>query len=406
MTNHRSTNSPSQQEKTCCDGDCVSQSSPSQQLSESYCSDTVKTRGSATSPSTPNSTEQTEQAGYYIYRFVSGWIDSTLGKIPQVTTTLKPIDHVGHWAMRWGVGRSIFRITPGIYAVGFPCKTSPLLVSANYKFSFDCLRSALKGVDAWVLVIDTKGINVWCAAGKGTFGTEEIVRRCKQHQPEQLVSHRTIILPQLAAPGVAGYKVEQETGFKVIYGPIKAADLKQFLAADMKATEQMRKVNFTFWDRIVLTPVEISGLSKYTLYFCFALFLLSGIGADVFSFSAAWHRGIAAIGATLTGVISGCVLTPAFLPWLPARSFAAKGAMLGIVPATILALGPYKTDSIGAIVALFLLIASISSFTAMNFTGSTTYTSQSGVEKEMRFALPCQGLAMFVAALLWIVAAF
>ena len=70
-----------------------------------------------------------------------------------------------------------YRVEPGLYAVGSPTADSPVLVSANYKMSFDRLRSALPGVDAWILVLDTKGINVWCAAGKGTFGTDELVRR-------------------------------------------------------------------------------------------------------------------------------------------------------------------------------------------------------------------------------------
>ena len=43
--------------------------------------------------------------------------------------------------------------------------------------SFDALRSCLGGLDAWILVLDTEGINVWCSAGKGSFGTAELVSR-------------------------------------------------------------------------------------------------------------------------------------------------------------------------------------------------------------------------------------
>jgi hypothetical protein len=42
----------------------------------------------------------------------------------------------------------------------------------------------------------------------------------------------------------------------------------------------------------------------------------------------------------------------------------------------------------------------------MNFTGSTPYTSPSGVEKEMRKAMPLQALAGLVSIILWIGAAF
>lgn len=354
----------------------------------------------------PPQAVQPEIAGYTIYPFVSGWLDTGVGKVPQVNTKLGWADRRGRWAMRWGIGREHYAITPGLYAVGQPDGDSPLLVSANYKLSFDCLRSALKGENAWLLVLDTKGVNVWCAAGKGTFGTEEIIRRCRQHRLSELLRHHTMIVPQLGAPGVAAYKVKQETGFQISYGPVRATDLKAFLAADQQATAQMRQVTFTTWERLILTPVEITIMRKTILIAILVLFILSGIGSDIFSFAAAWHRGLAAVCAALIGVLTGSVLTPVLLPWIPTRAFAAKGALLGLISATVLALGPYRTAGPGGWSCLYLTVLAVSSYTAMNFTGSTTFTSPSGVEKEMRYAIPCQAVAILVAGLIWIGAAF
>jgi hypothetical protein len=42
----------------------------------------------------------------------------------------------------------------------------------------------------------------------------------------------------------------------------------------------------------------------------------------------------------------------------------------------------------------------------MNFTGSTPYTSPSGVEKEMRKAIPLQALAALIAVAAWVGAGF
>ena len=70
-----------------------------------------------------------------------------------------------------------YTVEPGLYAVGKPDERSPVLVTANYKLSFDKLRNELTGRNVWILVLDTKGINVWCSAGKGTFGTMELVGR-------------------------------------------------------------------------------------------------------------------------------------------------------------------------------------------------------------------------------------
>ena len=86
-------------------------------------------------------------------------------------------DQLDHFLARWGFNREGHRVEPGLFRLGNPTPDSAVFASANYTLSFDALRSALAGTDAWILVLDTKGINVWCAAGKGTFGTEELVRK-------------------------------------------------------------------------------------------------------------------------------------------------------------------------------------------------------------------------------------
>ena len=83
-----------------------------------------------------------------------------------------------------------YKISPGLYAVGNPDHTSPVLVSANYKLTFDKMRKELSELDCWLLILDTKGINVWCAAGKGTFGTNELVRRISKTRLSKIVSHK------------------------------------------------------------------------------------------------------------------------------------------------------------------------------------------------------------------------
>ena len=81
-----------------------------------------------------------------------------------------------HFLARWAINRGGHRVAPGLYALGNPTADSPVFVSANYTLSFDALREALAGMAGYILVLDTQGINVWCAAGKGTFGTDELVR--------------------------------------------------------------------------------------------------------------------------------------------------------------------------------------------------------------------------------------
>ncbi|MCP4566261.1 MAG: acetyl-CoA synthase subunit gamma, partial [FCB group bacterium] len=135
--------------------------------------------------------------------WIAGTIKTIVSEINVVKTKLEFSDRLGGCKVRWGMGRMSYIISPGLYAVGSPSDKSPVFVTANFKLSFDHLRSELTGINGWILVLDTKGINVWCAAGKGTFGTDELVHRIRETQLEKVISHRRLILPQLGAPGVA-----------------------------------------------------------------------------------------------------------------------------------------------------------------------------------------------------------
>jgi hypothetical protein len=279
-------------------------------------------------------------------------------------------------------------------------------VTANYKLTFDHLRKALSSVSAWILVLDTHGINVWCAAGKDLFSTDEVVRRINRSEVKKVVAHDRLILPQLAATGVAAHEVKKQSGFKVIYGPVRCKDLPKFITGGFKPEPSMRKVTFNTIDRVILTPVELSHLPKPSLWIFLAVFLISGIGTHVFSFSAAWLRGIMLAAAYAAGILAGAVATPALLPWIPGRSFALKGAITGVLSALgIVALFRSDLQLLSAL-ALMLWTTAVSSYLAMNFTGSTPYTSPSGVEKEMRKAIPMQAAALLVSVVAWVASAF
>jgi hypothetical protein len=168
-------------------------------------------------------------------------------EIRKTSSTITWANRWDHWLARWRFKRTGHRVEPGLYALGGPAKDSPVFVSANYTLSFDDLRCALIGQSAYILVLDTKGINVWCAAGKGTFGTDELVQRIQTTRLADVVKHRVLILPQLGAPGVAAHEVQQRAGFKVEYGPVRAADLPAYLQTH-KATAEMRRVRFGLWD--------------------------------------------------------------------------------------------------------------------------------------------------------------
>jgi hypothetical protein len=339
-----------------------------------------------------------------------GWIVGQVGvrqrMYPTVSTVLDWPDRLGSWKARWSIGRMRYRVEPGLYATGNPTDKSPVFVSANYKMSFDRLRAQLGGMDSWILVLDTKGVNVWCAAGKGTFGTDELVARTEAVGLARIVSHRRLILPQFGAVGVSAHEVKRRSGFRVIYGPVRAEDLPQFMRNKMKATPEMRQVQFDFRDRIVLAPTDIVGGAKYALMVAIALLFASGFGDGGYSTQRIATSGMYNALLLIIAYLAAAVLPAALLPWLPGRAFSAKGAWLGIVLVGALAVfaavfpGVFRNWFI--VGAWLCLIPALTSFMAMNFTGSSTYTSLSGVKKEMRVAVPLQ-VACAVSGLgLWI----
>jgi hypothetical protein len=150
-------------------------------------------------------------------------------EIRTTTSTLTFPNRLDHFLARWGVNRMGHIVEPGLYRLGNPTPDSLVFVSANYTLSFDAVRFALAGTDCYILVLDTKGINVWCAAGKGTFGTKELVRRITSSGLANIVRHRTLILPQLSAPGISAHEVKRWSGFVVEYGPVRASDLPEYI---------------------------------------------------------------------------------------------------------------------------------------------------------------------------------
>lgn len=342
--------------------------------------------------------------------WIVGHVETPAGPIPRITTELSRADRLGELRVRLRIRRMDYAIEPGLYAVGNPSPESPVFVSANYKLSFDCLRRELTGIDGWILVLDTKGINVWCAAGKGTFGTEEMVNRIRVTRLADVVAHRRLVVPQLGAPGVSAHAVKEQSGFHVIYGPVRAKDIPPFMDARMKAAPEMRRVRFDMADRMLIVPVELVQWGAYLVFVMACLFLLGGLHRGGYDVGLSLERGSRAALLVLFALLGGAVVTPMLLPWIPGRAFSIKGALIGLVMALgFLLSGWIPLGDMGGRLegaAWLLLIPSVAAFVAMNYTGATTFTSLSGVKREMRFAIPAQIAACVAGLGFWVTRLF
>jgi hypothetical protein len=325
---------------------------------------------------------------------------ATASEIPILPTSpvLTWTNRWDHIQARWRWRRGEHKVIPGLYAIGHPTPDSPVLVSANYTLSFDALRTALNGINAYILVLNTFGVNVWCAAGKGTFGTTELVERIDTSELAKVVRHRTIILPQLGAPGVAAHLVKKQSGFKVEYGPVRAGDLPQYLKT-YKATPEMRLVRFGILDRLILAPVELLGYFIYIVIAAVALYFLGG-----------WTGSLLVILA----IVSGAVLFPLLLPWLPTRDFSTKGWSLGLVVTLVVVLMNtlwLKADistahKITNAASNLLIWPPVTAFIALNFTGASTFTSRSGVKAEMHSYIRPMAISFILGIVMNIMARF
>jgi len=215
-----------------------------------------------------------------------------------------------------------FRIIPpypkvrtGLYAVGRPDADSPVLVTGNFDLTVRRLVQAIDGkVNVWLLVADSAGINVWCAAGGGYFTAEKVIAAVKSSHLNEVVKHHALILPQLCANGVDGWRIRKETGWGVHWGPAKASDIPSYLAGKCRKSDEMRWVKFPLKDRLEMVTV--------TLGFYALLILLPVL---IFWRHLFWSIALCMLGLSYFYAVVH--------PWLPGRDGLYKS-----IPLTIIAL--------------------------------------------------------------------
>ena len=318
--------------------------------------------------------------------------------IRRTTGRLSFANRWDHILARVGYRRGAHRVEPGLYALGNPTPAAPVAVTANYTLSFDAVRFSLDGLDAYILVLNTDGVNVWCAAGKGTFGTDELVHGIEEARLSEIVDHRIVIVPQLGAPGVAAHEVKKRSSFKVEYGPVRAEDLPEYLKTG-HATSEMRRVRFGLRDRLVLIPVEAVQILLPMLVAAAVVFFFGGPMASA---------------AVIAAVLAGVVLLPLLLPWIPTRDLSAKGFILGGVVAFPFAMTAFSANPgsiwwtrVASALTMLLLLPPVTAYLGLKFTGATTFTSRTGVRREIFTYVPTMawlfgaGLVLRIALLVW-----
>lgn len=143
-----------------------------------------------------------------------------------------------------------FSYKTGVIKIGHPDRTSPVLITGNYHLTVERVKRALKGSNVYLLIANSRGINVWCAATGGLFSNHDVISILKTSGIEKLVDHRNVILPQLAATGIERKVIKKKTGWRIIWGPVYAKDIRAFIEKKQEKTAKMREVKFPITQRI------------------------------------------------------------------------------------------------------------------------------------------------------------
>jgi NAD-dependent dihydropyrimidine dehydrogenase PreA subunit len=152
------------------------------------------------------------------------------------------------------VVQTLLRVLPfpcrtGLVKIGNPDRNSPVLLTCNFRLTVERVKRALEGIDAYLLIANSRGVNVWCAATGGLLTNHDVVSVLKTSGIAELAGHREVILPQLAATGVEGPVIHKKTGWRVIWGPVEARSIREFLRAGRQCEPAMRTVRFAWPQR-------------------------------------------------------------------------------------------------------------------------------------------------------------
>ncbi len=225
------------------------------------------------------------------------------------------------WKAVWCLLFRLFPCPPntGLYTIGRPGPDSPVLVTCNFYTTVRRLMRRLRkdAVDAWLVVADSKGVNVWCAAGGDEFNTHTVVSALKTCGIDERVKHRHLVLPPLGAPAIVPDVIHEQTGWSCHWGPVYAEDIAQYLANGRRRDERMKRVTYDWRERL---DTALGSL--------FPFYLFAAIGF-----------GLLAPGLLLQYLVVGAFAFVVFMlacPWLPTEHGITKALALAALCGVIL----------------------------------------------------------------------
>ncbi len=277
-------------------------------------------------------------------------------------------------------------IEPGIYQSGNPDEASPIIVTANYIYTYIKVMRALKGLNAWVLCVDSRGINVWCAARGNNFGNKQLIEAVEATGIASITNRKTILVPQLSAGGIAAPLIKAEAPdfpFNILYGPVWAKYIPNFLEErPTRKPDKMKFAKFTLSHRFRAEITHTTFLfRKIFLWPSIALILLI-LGLNFID--TLWIRKLWIVGELWLWIIIANALIAILLPITKfTRKFITKGIMFGIIIVILFSVISWIFNySLPNIILSSFFYFWLAFFSTMSFSGYTMATSPREIQDE------------------------
>lgn len=272
-------------------------------------------------------------------------------------------------------GSSLIPIEAGLYIYGNPTNQSPVLVTANYQRTVRIVSEVIKNQDVYLLVADSLGENVWCAARGDKFGLKEVTEVIKATRIEELVQHKEVILPQLAAGGINHRELKTTIGWSSKFGPIYAKYIPQYLKTGKK-TEKQRTITFDQRERFEMAVQQSYFLSKF---FFFWLFFIGIMGVIVLPQVYLFY-----IAILLLPILWLSYLIFAFIfPLFPTRSFLRRGIYYGgLLAIFFIGVGNYLDGTLIGSFQWSVIGFILGTFLGMDYSGASPISKPSEIDKE------------------------
>jgi hypothetical protein len=307
---------------------------------------------------------------------------------------------------RWGRLGKASLVPAGLYALGRPGSASPVVLTGNYRLTFDRVRCDLAGNDCWILAADTHGLDVGSAAAAGLLGTAEIVQTIDASRIGELVDHRDCVIPWHAGVTAQPEQALKASGFRLIVGPRRSRDLAAFLGTGMSLIPAMQEASFTFMDRLALAPAELSRSLKLFPGFAFAALIYAGLGAGGVSLGKSMAEGWQLLVLGFTSIVCGSLIAPVLPPSAPHLPYVLRGWALGAAATTALLFGAgiFRGETGYLAAACCAFFPAAAGFLGMRFRAASPLPAEQGIAREKKTFLPLAVVAGVIAAVALVLA--